>query len=249
MLLAKPHLDIGLFTNDIKSHREFWGNIVGLNLNHELELGSGWTQHRYDAHGSVIKVNHLVAPLQPKPSSGYVGLSIANAGCSASFSEGRHPDGDFVRLVQSGTDGIVGIGITVRTPDPERMMDFYIKAMEFKRVGAFIASCGDSLLFVEEGAGGSDFDDLAGPAFRYLTVQIFDADDACASISSRGGRVIKAPVNFGTVARYGFVADPDGNWIEISARTSLTGIPPPVGKDSTEDVHSLPTVSRLKAKG
>ena len=28
-------------------------------------------------------------------------------------------------------------------------------------------------------------------------------------------------ITLGTVARYGFVADPDGNWIEISARASL----------------------------
>jgi lactoylglutathione lyase len=26
--------------------------------------------------------------------------------------------------------------------------------------------------------------------------------------------------------RFGFVKDPDGNWIEISARASLTGIAP-----------------------
>ncbi len=45
------------------------------------------------------------------------------------------------------------------------------------------------------------------------------SDEACAQI------VARAPVSFGQVARYGFVADPDGNWIEISARTSLTGKP------------------------
>ena len=39
-------------------------------------------------------------------------------------------------------------------------------------------------------------------------------------------RLAQAPVSLGQVARYGFVADPDGNWIEISARTSLTGIAP-----------------------
>jgi lactoylglutathione lyase len=77
-----------------------------------------------------------------------------------------------------------------------------------------------------EGGGGDDGDDFIGLGFRYLTVQIFDADEACAQIVARGGRLGRPPVTLGTVARYGFVRDPDGNWIEISARTSLTGITP-----------------------
>jgi lactoylglutathione lyase len=32
-----------------------------------------------------------------------------------------------------------------------------------------------------------------------------------------------APVTLGEVARIAFVRDPDGNWIEISQRSSLTG--------------------------
>lgn len=32
-----------------------------------------------------------------------------------------------------------------------------------------------------------------------------------------------APVTLGKVARICFVRDPDGNWIEISQRASLTG--------------------------
>jgi lactoylglutathione lyase len=82
------------------------------------------------------------------------------------------------------------------------------------------------LLFVEKGPGGEWHPDFIARGWRYLTVQIFDADQACAGIVARGGKLAQAPVSFGQVARYGFVADPDGNWIEISARTSLTGISP-----------------------
>jgi lactoylglutathione lyase len=135
-----------------------------------------------------------------------------------------------VRLVPTGTDGVVGIGITVRTPEPARMMAFYLGAMEFDAVGPRTARCGDTLLFVEKGPGGSPGDDFVGPAFRYLTVQIFDADEACRGIVARGGTLARAPVSFGQVARFGFVADPDGNWIEISARASLTGIVPPADR-------------------
>lgn len=227
MRLAKPHLDIGLFTSDIAAHSAFWGETVGLRLDHLLDFGNGTVQHRYDAHASVIKVNHFPGRLPAWPPSGYCGLSIARADRPAW--EGRHPGGETVRLVPPGTDGIVGIGITVSTPEPARMMDFYLRAMEFEEAGPSIARCGDTLLFVVRGPGGTATEDFVGPGFRYLTVQIFDADLACAQIVERGGRLARAPVNFGQVARYGFVADPDGNWIEISARTSLTGIAPPPG--------------------
>jgi len=93
--------------------------------------------------------------------------------------------------------------------------------MEFERLDAFTARCGDSLIFVEPGVGGGETEDFIGQGFRYLTVQIFDADQACQDIVQRGGRLARAPVSFGDIARYGFVKDPDGNWIEISARNSL----------------------------
>ena len=225
MRLAKPHLDLGMFTNDIAAEGQFWSETAGLRLDHELELGQGIVQHRYDAHDSVIKVNHQPEPFAPTPPSGYVGLTIAAD--RDDVWRGPHPGGETVRLVPHGTDGVAGIGVTVATPDPDRMMRFYIEAMEFERAGDNVARCGDSLLFVEQGTGGSDTDDFIGPNFRYLTVQIYNADEACDQIVARGGRLGRAPITLGEVARYGFVLDPDGNWIEISERASLTGVVPP----------------------
>lgn len=224
MKLAKPHLDLGLFTQRITEQRAFWGGPAALRLDHELELKPGWVQHRYDAHGSVIKVNHWSEPLPALPPSGYVGLSIVRDG---PIWEGQDADGNALRLVPPGTRGMSRIGITVRTPDPVRMMAFYVEAMEFERVDAFTARCGDTLLFVDEGVGGSETDDFIGRGYRYLTVQIFDADREMQCIEARGGRIARQAVSFRDVARYGFVKDPDGNWIEISARTSLIGTAPP----------------------
>ena len=224
MRLAKQHIDIGMFTNDIAAHRVFWGDTCGLRLDHELSFGDGWVQHRYDAHDSVIKVNQYPTPFEPARPTGYAGLCIARAGAPAW--EGHNPGGEPVRLVPPGTNGVVGIGITVSTPDPDRMMRFYTEAMEFERVASHVARCGDSLLLVVEGAGGGEIESFVGPNFRYLTVQIFDADAECAAIVKRGGRLVQACKTFTKVARYGFIADPDGNWLEISARASLTGIMP-----------------------
>lgn len=222
MRLAKNHLDIGLFTNDIAAHRAFWSGTAGLRLDHELALGiDGIVQSRYDAHDSVIKVNDCPNPLPAQPRSGYVGLTIARPGQPAW--EGQHPGGDSVRLVPPGTDGVVGIGVTVSTRDPGRMMAFYIEALELEAVAPNVARCGDSLLFVVEGPGGSRTAEFIGPNFRYLTIQIFDCDAVCAQVAARGGQIGRAAVTLPDVARYGFVLDPDGNWIEISERFSLTG--------------------------
>lgn len=222
MKLAKPHLDIGLFTQRIGDQRAFWGERAGLRLDLELKLRKSWIQHRFDAHGSVIKVNHFEPAMPDWSPSGYVGVTIARDG--ARPWQARHPDGGLVRLVPTGTDGVVRLGITVSTPNPARMMEFYLKAMEFEQAGPHIARCGDTLLFVEQGPGGEWHEDFVAPGNRYLTVQIFNADEACDGIVARGGRLARAPVNYGEIARVGFVADPDGNWIEMSARASLTGI-------------------------
>ena len=82
MRLAKPHLDLGMFTADIDSHRQFWGDDIGLRLDHELPFDALWVQHRYDAHGSVIKVNHYRHPMPDVPPSGLTGLTIAREGVS-----------------------------------------------------------------------------------------------------------------------------------------------------------------------
>lgn len=225
MRLAKPHLDLGMFTADIDDHRRFWGEDIGLRLDHELPFDALWVQHRYDAHGSVIKVNHYRHPMPDVAPSGLAGLTIAREGVSPR--EARTPGGEWVRLVTPGTNGVVRIGITVRTPEPQRLLDFYLGVLEFEAAGPMTARCGDSLLFVEKGPGGTLTPDFMGPGFRYLTIQIFDADAETAACVARGARLGRAPVNFGTIARYGFVLDPDGNWIELSARASLTGVAPP----------------------
>jgi lactoylglutathione lyase len=223
MKLAKPHLDIGLFTNDIDSHRDFWGNTVGLRYDHQLTFRKGWSVYRYDAHGSVIKVNHRVTRLRKRPASGFATLSIARSVQSDDW-DGESPDGDRVRLVTPGEGGVVGIGISISTPDPERMLEFYRVALEFETNGPDSVRCGDSVVTFIEGPGGSDIDDYARMGYRYLTVQVYDADAEMAAVVERGGRVAREAVNFPGVARYGFVADPDGNWIELSARTQLTGV-------------------------
>jgi lactoylglutathione lyase len=64
---------------------------------------------------------------------------------------------------------------------------------------------------------------LRALGYRYLTVQVWDVDAEHAGIVARGGTEGRPPVTLGTTARVSFVRDPDGNWIEVSQRASLTG--------------------------
>ena len=59
--------------------------------------------------------------------------------------------------------------------------------------------------------------------FRYLTVQVYDVDGEHAHVTGLGFAEEWAPTTLGTTARVSFVRDPDGGFVEISQRASLTG--------------------------
>ena len=77
MKLAKPQVDIGLSTNDPDPMLAFWQGTVGLKLDHVLPIRRGQNQHRHDALGSVVKINHHADPLPGAAPSGYRELIIA----------------------------------------------------------------------------------------------------------------------------------------------------------------------------
>jgi lactoylglutathione lyase len=65
---------------------------------------------------------------------------------------------------------------------------------------------------------------MTGLGYRATSpCQVFEVDREHAGILARGGAEGRAPLTLGKVARISFVRDPDGNWIEISQRASLTG--------------------------
>ena len=46
MNLAKPHLDVGLFSNKRNEQLAFWQQTVGLPYDHMGKVGGGVQQHR-----------------------------------------------------------------------------------------------------------------------------------------------------------------------------------------------------------
>jgi lactoylglutathione lyase len=226
MELAKPRIDFGLTTGDIEPMLVFWQGEVGLPFDHLLKVRRGHDQHRHDALGSVIKINHPAEPLPAGPPTGYRELYIAREG----LTEPKpmvDPDGNRVTLVPPGWRGVGQIGVRLAVRSLEAHRRFYTEALgltEEPWEGGAAFRGGESLLIVEES------DDAPFPGVRpgakgwgYITFQIFKVDQEHAFVTAHGGREAVAPVTLGTTARISMVADPDGNRIELSQRASIVG--------------------------
>jgi catechol 2,3-dioxygenase-like lactoylglutathione lyase family enzyme len=226
MDLAKPRMDFGLSTNNLEPMLAFWQGEVGLPFDHLLKIRRGQDQHRHDALGSVIKINHLADPLPEGPPTGYRELYLAREG----LTEPRpmvDPDGNKVTLVPPGWNGIGQIGVRLAVRSLEAHRRFYVEALgltEEPWAGGAAFRAGESLLIVEESADApADGVRTGGKGWGYVTFQIFKVDLEHAFVLAHGGGEAVAPVTLGTTARISMVKDPDGNRIELSQRASIVG--------------------------
>ena len=227
MNLSKPRVDIGLNTNNLDAMLEFWHGEVGLPFDHVLPIRRGVKQHRLDANGSVLKINHHEAPLPDRPPSGYDRLLIVRNDISK---EKRltDPDGNDVRLIpRFNSDGLAQIGIHLSVRDLAAHVKFYKEAfgMEFAREFTTDAGLqiGETAFWLDQSKNAPSDAGIEGKGFRYITFQVFKCDEEHARVLAHGGREAMAPTTLGTTARISMVRDPDGNWIEISQRASITG--------------------------
>ncbi len=222
MKLAKPCIDVGLYTNRRDEMLAFWRDEVGLPYEELLPMGGGVQQHRLGLNGSVLKINHSREPLPDEPRAGYRELAIARPGLGAPRAL-VDPDGNRVVLVPERHTSVSRIGLTLGVRDPAAFRAFYGRALELEPAGDDAFLCGDSLLRFAAAADAKPVGRMTGPGYRYFTIQVFDVNREHAGIVARGGSEGRAPLTLGSVARISFVRDPDGNWIEISQRASLTG--------------------------
>ena len=225
MKLAKPQVDIGLATNNLGPMLAFWQGTVGLKLDHVLPVRRGQKQHRHDASGSVVKINHHVDPLPDAPPSGYRELIIAKPGCAAPQAL-ADPDGNRVSLVPPGHERVSQIGVRLAVRDLEAHRRFYTRALgltEQPRASGAAFRAGETLIMMEQDRGVSIDPGIRGKGWRYITFQIFKVDEVHAAVLAAGGREGMAPVTLGTTARISMLLDPDGNWIELSQRASIVG--------------------------
>jgi catechol 2,3-dioxygenase-like lactoylglutathione lyase family enzyme len=225
MNLAKPRVDIGLNTNNLDAMLAFWQDEVGVPFDHVLPIRKGMKQHRHDAAGSVLKINHHEAALPQTPPSGYAELLIARDGLSAPRTL-RDPDGNAVTLVPRGLHGVEQIGIRLKVRDLAAHRRFYAEGLglaEEPAANGAAFRAGETVLLLEQSPDAPADAKMEGKGWRYITFQLFKCDAEHARILAHGGREAVAPVTLGTTARISMVRDPDGNWIEISQRASITG--------------------------
>jgi catechol 2,3-dioxygenase-like lactoylglutathione lyase family enzyme len=226
MRLAKPRLDIGFATNNAPASLAFWQKEIGLPFDYTQPIRRGYKQHRHDLRGSVLKINQIYEPIPDSPPSGYRELLIAREGIEGSTTL-SDPDGNRVSLVPQGQFGIerIGIRLGVRSVDEHRR--FYkeclglVEAAPVSGGARFMA--GDTVLIVEASADAPSDALFEGKGWRYITFQVFEVDREHAHVLAHGGREARAPETLGTTARVSMVRDPDGNWIELSQRASITG--------------------------
>ncbi|MGA9794457.1 MAG: VOC family protein [Rhizomicrobium sp.] len=225
MHLAKPCLDIGLATNHIADMLGFWQDKVGLPLDHVLPIARGQKQYRHDLLGSVLKINAYYEALPEAPPSGYDELLIAREGVGAPLRL-NDPDGNPVTLVAPGEFGIQQIGIKLKVSNIEAHARFYRDALgldDVSRNGQVAFQAGSTRLLLEHSAAAAIDTPIRAKGWRYITFQVFKVDVEHARAVALGGREAMKPTTLGTTARISMLCDPDGNWIEISQRASLTG--------------------------
>ncbi|HEX2561209.1 VOC family protein, partial [Phenylobacterium sp.] len=222
---AKPRVDIGLSTNDLEPMLAFWQGEAGVPFDHLLKIRRGQDQHRHDVLGSVLKINHHADPLPDAAPSGYRELIIARKGL-ASPRAMSDPDGNRVRLVPPGTEGVTQIGVRLAVRDLDDHRRFYGEALGLPEASSATGAAfraGESLILLEESPDAPSDAGMRGRGWRYITFQVFKVDEVHAGVLARGGREAMAPTTLGTTARISMVRDPDGNWIELSQRASIVG--------------------------
>jgi len=221
MNLAAPRVDIGLHTNNLDAMLAFWQGEVGAEFKEALPIRPGMTQYRHDVNGSVLKINHHSASLPITPPAGYRELLIARNGLTA-VKQLKDPDENLVSLVPS-TDNMCQIGVRLSVRDCDVHRRFYSGVLGLRESSPGNFHAGDSALFFTKSADAVTDASFEGKGWRYITFQVFKVDEEHAGILALGGREALAPVTLGKTARISMIRDPDGNWIEISQRSSIVG--------------------------
>ena len=216
--LAKPALDVGLYTNQLEAALAFWQDQAHLPFDELLPIGGGLHQHRHKIGQSILKVNNTRDPIPPGAPTGLRRFTIYSDLVDEAL-DLIDPDGNEVTLHPRVED--TNLKLTLAANNVERSAQFYGGVLGLPEVEPSCFAVGKSLIQLTEGEVG-EFE-RTGIGYRYMTVQVFDVVSTHQAIVSAGGGEGMRPVRLGDVAYISFVLDPDGNWLEISQRKSITG--------------------------
>lgn len=223
MEFARTGFDIGLFSSQRDGQLRFWQDTVGLQFDHMGKLGGGIQQHRHHLFDAVLKMNHARDPLPAMPASGYRELQIARSAVGAPTPL-VDPDGNRVILLPPAACDFPSYQLVMAVNDIARHAAFFEHALGLQRLDGTRFALGDARIMLTTAQspiqGPSHW---RGPGFRYLTVQVMDAHAALTQALAAGAGRGEPLVRLGDLVNFGFIRDPDGNWIEISERTTFTG--------------------------
>jgi len=232
MRYARAGFDIGLFSNAREAQLEFWQRRVGLPFDHLGKLGGGIQQHRHVLGDAILKMNHARDALPPIPAGGFTTLCLF--GDVSTPEVLADPDGNRVERWASEAGEGGRYGLCIASPDPARLARFYRETLGLGECavpadGPPADAClahGEGRLFITPAdPGWAASPDWRGRGSRYLTLQVVSARDAWAEALTAGATVGEPLRDLGDLVRFGFIRDPDGNWLELSERTTFTGRP------------------------
>jgi catechol 2,3-dioxygenase-like lactoylglutathione lyase family enzyme len=229
--LAKPCLDFCLVTNNAERQVPFWRDTIGLSAEDSLPIREGLTQHRFNAANSVIKLNAYDKPVEPGPIGGFRELLIARQELREPYRY-SDPDGNLVSMVPTGHMHATQIAVRTAVRNLSAAARFYDAVLGLDvsvESGEARVAIGESVLLLYEEPSAVLNPPVQAPGWRFITLQIFDANGLYQQVIARGGESGQEPKTVGNIARYALVRDPDGNWVELSQRASLTG---PIDSDS-----------------
>jgi catechol 2,3-dioxygenase-like lactoylglutathione lyase family enzyme len=190
-----------------------------------LPTGGGSRQHRHGLGGGILKINESREPMPTASATGIRELIVPTAKVSSPVRL-HDPEGNAVTLVP-GRPGDAGITIVLAASNLQAARHHYGTALGFESLGDNTFVCGETRIELQHDPAQQPVGDMRAPGYRYLTVQVWDADKEFEAAVALGATPGMAPRTMGAVARFGFVRDPDGNWLELSQRASLTGPLPP----------------------
>ena len=115
--------------------------------------------------------------------------------------------------------------LQIHEPLGELNIAFYRDGLGLPVDATGTVSLGDARLCVADIGPVARSPDWRGPGLRYITLQVMDARAALGQALANGAEGADSLRDLGELVRFAFIRDPDGNFIELSERTTFTGRP------------------------